>query len=130
MGTTLRFNTTVLPGHRIEVTTPELPEGASVELLVNQLSEIGDVLQERDGASALPPSYPEDVNVEYSVLIETQWQRTLTQSEQERLEVVKVQIDAHDAASDTNRLWERQIDAIHQQLAAIRQEVEALPDAS
>ena len=34
METTLRFNTTVLPGHRIEVMTPELPEGFNVDLIV------------------------------------------------------------------------------------------------
>jgi hypothetical protein len=30
----LRLETTVLPGHRLEVTAPELPEGARVEVIV------------------------------------------------------------------------------------------------
>ena len=34
MQTTLRVQTTVLPGHRLEVSTPELPEGANVEVIV------------------------------------------------------------------------------------------------
>jgi len=34
MQTTLRVQTTVLPGHRLEVTAPELPEGAKVEVIV------------------------------------------------------------------------------------------------
>ncbi|HET6385027.1 MAG TPA: hypothetical protein VFJ58_16670 [Armatimonadota bacterium] len=34
MQTALRLNTTVLAGHRIEITAPELPEGTSVELIV------------------------------------------------------------------------------------------------
>jgi hypothetical protein len=34
MQTTLRMETTVLPGHRLEVTAPELPEGANVEVIV------------------------------------------------------------------------------------------------
>ena len=34
MQTALRMQTTVLPGHRLEVTAPELPEGAEVELIV------------------------------------------------------------------------------------------------
>ncbi len=34
MDTTLRMETTVLPGHRLEVTAPELPEGAKVEVIV------------------------------------------------------------------------------------------------
>jgi hypothetical protein len=34
MQATLRLETTVLPGHRLEVTAPELPEGARVEVIV------------------------------------------------------------------------------------------------
>lgn len=30
----LRLETTVLPGHRLEITAPELPEGARVEVIV------------------------------------------------------------------------------------------------
>jgi hypothetical protein len=34
MQTTLRVETTVLPGHRVEISSPELPEGAKVEVIV------------------------------------------------------------------------------------------------
>ena len=34
MQTALRLETTVLPGHRLEVTAPELPDGAKVEVIV------------------------------------------------------------------------------------------------
>lgn len=34
MQTTLRIETTVLPGHRVEVSAPELPEGAKVDVFV------------------------------------------------------------------------------------------------
>ena len=34
MQTTVRMETTVLPGHRVEVTDPKLPEGAKVEVIV------------------------------------------------------------------------------------------------
>ena len=34
MQTALRMETTVLPGHRLEVSAPELPEGAKVEVIV------------------------------------------------------------------------------------------------
>lgn len=30
----LRLETTILPGHRLEITAPELPEGAKVEVIV------------------------------------------------------------------------------------------------
>jgi hypothetical protein len=34
MQTALRIETTVLPGHRLEISAPELPEGAKVEVIV------------------------------------------------------------------------------------------------
>ena len=34
MQTTLRLETTILPGHRLEVTAPELPDGVKVEVIV------------------------------------------------------------------------------------------------
>jgi len=34
MQTALRLETTVLPGHRLEVSDPELPEGVKVEVIV------------------------------------------------------------------------------------------------
>jgi hypothetical protein len=44
----LRLETTVLPGHRLEVSAPELPEGARVELIIALLPK-----PERQFASAL-----------------------------------------------------------------------------
>jgi hypothetical protein len=34
MQTTLRMETTILPGHRLEVSDPKLPEGVKVEVIV------------------------------------------------------------------------------------------------
>lgn len=34
MQTALRLETTVLPGHRLEISAPELPEGAKVEVII------------------------------------------------------------------------------------------------
>lgn len=34
MQTALKVNTTVWPGHRIEITAPDLPEGADVEVVI------------------------------------------------------------------------------------------------
>jgi hypothetical protein len=34
MQTALRMGTTILPGHRLEITAPELSEGAKVEVIV------------------------------------------------------------------------------------------------
>ncbi len=34
MQTAFRLETTILPGHRLEISAPELPEGAKVEVIV------------------------------------------------------------------------------------------------
>ena len=34
MQTALRMETTILPGHRLEISAPELPEGVKVEVIV------------------------------------------------------------------------------------------------
>ena len=34
MQTALRMETTILPGHRLEISAPELPEGATVQVIV------------------------------------------------------------------------------------------------
>ena len=34
MQTTLRMETTILPGHRLELSNPEFPDGATVEVTV------------------------------------------------------------------------------------------------
>jgi hypothetical protein len=34
MQAAMRTETTILPGHRLEITAPELPEGARVEVIV------------------------------------------------------------------------------------------------
>jgi hypothetical protein len=34
MQTTVRMETTVLPGHRVEISDPKLPEGTKVEVIV------------------------------------------------------------------------------------------------
>jgi hypothetical protein len=41
MQTALRLETTVLPGHRLEVSSPELPEGAKVEVIVVFPAQLG-----------------------------------------------------------------------------------------
>ena len=130
MQTALKIQTTILPGHRIEVAAPDIPEGVCVEMLIYPLSEMTSLRPVMDSPLAHSPASGETLKAEYKVLIETQWQRALTASEQSQLEAIKAEMDALDAASDTNRLWNRQIEDIHCQLATIRQMVETLPNAS
>jgi hypothetical protein len=56
-----RLRTTVLPGHRIKCTVPDLPEGATVEIVVRRADGAptrGGVLDFLDSLPAGPRSYP------------------------------------------------------------------------
>jgi hypothetical protein len=55
MFTTVRLRTTVQPGHRIEVVSPELPEGEAVELIVVLGRASGGAGGVLDFLDALPP---------------------------------------------------------------------------
>ncbi|HLK55323.1 MAG TPA: hypothetical protein VKU00_02085 [Chthonomonadaceae bacterium] len=117
MSTTLRLNTTVLPGHRIEVTAPELPEGACVELIVT------------DPAVEPLRRYPSVLEAEYDTLIDKELHGTLTETEALRLEAicqVIAEIDRLTLSSDprTERLQQ-----LETELDQIRTEIDALPDA-
>jgi hypothetical protein len=56
MQTAVRVETTVLPGHRVEISSPELPEGARVEVIValskKTQSQFGSALEFLE---SLPP---------------------------------------------------------------------------
>jgi hypothetical protein len=56
MQTAFRVHTTVLPGHRIEIAAPELPEGDTVEVIV-VLSRPANGLKKSmlDYVKTLPP---------------------------------------------------------------------------
>ena len=59
MSSTLRVQTTVLPGHRIEIGTPGLPEGSVVEVVVQPVAseEPRRILEFLDGLPAGPRSH-------------------------------------------------------------------------
>jgi hypothetical protein len=56
MQAALRMETTVLPGHRLDISAPELPEGAKVEVIVilpeKQHRQFGSALEFLE---SLPP---------------------------------------------------------------------------
>jgi hypothetical protein len=58
----LRLETTVLPGHRLEITAPELPDGARVEAIVVLLEkpkpEFGSVLEFLESLPPGPRAFP------------------------------------------------------------------------
>lgn len=117
MNTALRLNTTVLPGHRIEVVAPELPEGAQVELIVT------------DSSVELFRRYPSALEAEYDALIEKKLNRTLTTVEACRLQDVRNVIAEIDRLTLTNDIRTERLNHIETELAEIRAEIDALPDA-
>jgi hypothetical protein len=129
MQAALRLQAAILPGKRIEITAPELPERGTVELVIFLPDMADKAPQETPDASAAHNRYPDALNDEYNALIQTQWQRALTAQEATRLEELKAQINAYDGAADSDSVWERSLTRIREQLAEIRREVEALPDA-
>ena len=56
MQTTLQIETTVLPGHRVEVTDPQLPEGARVQVIVMlPEKQVGQKVSMLEFLQSLPP---------------------------------------------------------------------------
>ncbi len=56
MQTTVQMETTVLPGHRVEVTDPQLPEGATVQVIVMlPEKQEGQKVSMLEFLQALPP---------------------------------------------------------------------------
>jgi hypothetical protein len=62
MQTALRVETTVLPGHRLELSAPELPEGATVEVIVllpeRAKSQFGSALEFLESLPPGPRAFP------------------------------------------------------------------------
>jgi hypothetical protein len=117
MEAALRFDTHVLEGHRIEVSTPELPEGAHVELIVTDLSV------------ASCRRYPSAIEVEYDALTDKELHGTLTDSEAARLRDVCNVIAEIDRLTLTNDPRVDRLNEIEAELNYIRHEIDGLPDA-
>ena len=119
MQTAMRLQTTVLPGGRIEVTAPELPEGDQVELII--------LVAEHTVAGVPAPSsrYPVVLEMEYNDLIEKKLSGTLAPTDELRLQAVRDEITAIDQNYPDVRAMNRQ--KLTAELAAIRAELEALP---
>jgi hypothetical protein len=122
MQSALRLQTVVLPGGRIEVTAPELPEGDQIELII-LVSE--HTLTDVPGPSS---RYPAVLEAEYNCLIEKKLNRTLTSDEALRLQAVRDEISAIDQNYPDVRAM--QAHKLSAELAEIRAELEALPLAS
>jgi hypothetical protein len=62
MHSALKLQATVLPGHRLEIIAPELPEGSRVDVIVVVPEQVAtrraDLLEFLDSLPAGPRSYP------------------------------------------------------------------------
>ena len=117
MHTALRLSTTVLPGHRIEVTAPELPEGTCVDLIVTDPS--------------VEPfrCYPSALEAEYDALVDKELHCTLTKAESLRLQDICSVIAEIDRLTLSNDVRSQRFDQVESELVQLRTEIEALPDA-
>ena len=117
MQTALRLTTTVLSGHRIEVTAPELPEGACVDLIVTDPS--------------VEPfrRYPSALEVEYDALVDKELHSALTKAETFRLQDICSVIAEIDRLTLSNDIRHRRLTQVEAELAQLRTEIAALPDA-
>src|SRR5258708_6185589 len=117
MNTTLQFIVTVLPGHRVEAITPELPEGVCVKLTITDPS--------------VEPfrRYPPALDAEYNALVGKELNGTLTAEEACRLQDICNVIVEIDRLTLSNDIRMQRLDQIEAELAEIRAEIEALPDA-
>lgn len=111
------YNTTILPGRRIELTVPELAEGTHVQLVVTETTgEPGRC-------------YPPALEAEYKRLIDKKLDRTLTETEALRLKEVRDAISDIDRQVLTNDIRIQRLDEIEVKIADIRAQIETLPEA-
>src|SRR5689334_21901434 len=120
MQTALRLQTTVLPGQRIEITAPELPEGGQVELIILFSEHLPE------GSATPPGRYPAWLEAAYNTLIQKKLDRTLTAEESLRLQTVREEISAIDQGYPDIRAM--QAKKLSEELAQIRAELESLSD--
>ncbi len=117
METSLRFDTQVLPGHRIEVCAPELPEGARVALFVTDSSE---------GANR---RYPSIIEAAYDDLVAKELHSTLTEAEAIRLKDICQVIADIDRLTLSDDIRVERLNQVESVLIHLRAEIDSLPDS-
>lgn len=73
--------------------------------------------------------YPATLMAEYRTLVKKKLDRTLTREEADRFQAIQEQIVALDNQRPRPDTWDSQAQILREELAQIRAEVEALPDA-
>jgi len=124
-----------------KVKLAERPEGIErAKVMVTFLPEatISPTRQERKSKAkdvsdtTLPAAndrYPQTLREEYKALIQQKLRRSLTAEGAARLETVRNEINQLDRQAETWSAWENRAREMEQELADVRRELEALPDA-
>ncbi|HLK56966.1 MAG TPA: hypothetical protein VKU00_10395 [Chthonomonadaceae bacterium] len=73
--------------------------------------------------------YPTALLQEYHALTDKKFKSTLTVAEAERLQAIRNEIAELDKQRPRPDTWDRQAEQLRQELAQLRAEIEALPDA-
>jgi hypothetical protein len=117
---------------------PEGVEQAKVVVTFLAEAETGRTKSLRKGSASQVRSetaliagdrYPEALRDEYEALIHKKLLRAMTEDEAARLEAVRAEINHLDRQSESWPAWERRADGVDLEIADLRQELEALPDA-
>ena len=117
MTSAFRVKAKVLPGHRIEVCDPELPDGHDVEVIILLQDKSLEPVEGRT-------RYPEILQMEYNGLIQKKLDRTLSEHEAERLQEVRDEIAAIDSCYPDVRAAQAHEFAV--ELRQIRAELESV----
>lgn len=119
----------------------ELPEGVDwAKVRVTFLAETRDVAEEiaqkaetlptaGEGLSVVEGRYPPSLREEYADLIHKTLHRTITPAEANRLEAVRAEINRIDSQSASWKAWEQRAVEMDVELAALKRQLEALPEA-
>ncbi len=92
-------------------------------------STLGIVIPDSGTQVTEPREYPAELLAEYDVLVDKKLRRTITLKELTRLQELRYQINAIDRQRPGQDVWDIQAQKLRDEIAQLRSEVEALPDA-
>ena len=133
-GKALVLDNALLEMLHIDADTPLQVQVSGGSLIVTPLGVEGGASETANEIKEIPflpssTSYPNPLMREYQALTDIKLRRTITATEAARLEEVRNHIAVIDAQETRPDAWDNQAETLRQELARLRDEVEALPDA-
>lgn len=111
-----------------EVTLNSLPFQAGERVEITVLSIPDPPVREKSEPVAENRT-PQMLREEYKALIHKKLHRTLSEKDAARLEAVRAEINQLDLQSESWMHWEQRASEVDREIADLRRELEALPDA-